>query len=161
MPAAYSHPALESLQFETPFDLIWCGSVLTHFAPWQWQAIFDRLIEWTSECGVIVLTTQGRFFASALARRQPHVASDVDHPALLEEFARTGFAYQKYFGSKDGSYGITLNSPEWLMRMLQRHPGIIVRSFIEEAWGMQDVTILYKSTDYFAPVLPAGAGRHP
>jgi SAM-dependent methyltransferase len=153
----HSQPDLESLSFRAPFDLIWCGSVLTHLNPTQWLATLDSLIKWTNECGVVIFTTQGRYFASALARNQPFVASDVDQPALLADFERTGFAYQQYFDRHDGDYGITLNSPEWLMRTLQRYPGVIVRSFIEEAWGMQDVTILYKSSEYFSPVLGRGA----
>lgn len=143
---------LDSLRFAAPFDLIWCGSVLTHLPAAEWLATFDRLVEWTAECGVIVFTTQGRFFASALARDQWDIAGDVDQPALLAEFARTGFAFQKYFANTDGTYGITLNSPGWMMNLLQKHPQLIIRSFIEESWGMQDVTILYKTANYFAEV---------
>jgi SAM-dependent methyltransferase len=155
----YSEPGMASLRFDQPFDLIWCGSVLTHLPPAEWLATFDRLVRWTAECGIIVFTTQGRYFASALARDRSHLAGDVDHPALLDEFARTGFAFQKYFGNPDGTYGITLNSPEWIMGLAQKHPGLIVRSFIEESWGMQDVTVLYKTAGYFAEVLPPAAPR--
>jgi len=150
---AYSSNQVEKQTFANKFDLIWCGSVLTHLKPEQWHATLDSLIEWTAECGVIMFTTQGRYFASALARHQPHVADDVDQVALLREFDRTGFAYQPYFSEADGNYGITLASPDWLMRTIQRRPGIIIRSFIEESWGMQDVVMLYKSSDYFMSVL--------
>lgn len=150
---AYSKENLQDLPFHDQFDLIWVGSVLTHLPLAQWEATLDSLLAWTKECGVIVFTTQGRYFASTLARKVPYVADNVDQPALLADFHRTGFAYQRYTDSPDSDYGITLTSPEWLMRNLQKRPGVIVRSFIEEAWGMQDVVILYKSADYFKPVL--------
>jgi SAM-dependent methyltransferase len=153
----YSPLDLTALPFEREFDLIWCGSLLTHLDELQWASTLERLVHWTNECGVVVLTTQGRYFASALARHQAFVADDVNQPALLKEFATEGFAYQPYHGSVDGSYGITLTSPEWVMRQFQKFPGIIVRSFIEEGWGMQDVVVLYKSSDYFAPVLPGSS----
>lgn len=139
--------------FDRKFDLIWCGSVLTHLDPKSWLATFDALVDATAECGVIILTLQGRFFASALANRQPYIADDVDKAALLADFRRDGFAYQPYFNRHEHDYGIALTSPEWIGRLLQRRPNLILRSYVEEAWGMQDVLILYKTEDYFAPVL--------
>ena len=77
-----------------------------------------------------------------------------DKPALLEEYARTGFAYQRYFESNAvEDYGMALTSPEWLMRTLQRYPDVIMRAYLEEAWGMQDVVILYKKAGHFEPLL--------
>lgn len=39
------------------------------------------------------------------------------------------------------------------MRTLQRHPDIIMRAYLEEAWGMQDVIVLYKKAGHFKPLL--------
>jgi hypothetical protein len=39
------------------------------------------------------------------------------------------------------------------MRTLQRYPDIIMRAYLEEAWGMQDVVILYKKAGHFEPLL--------
>ncbi len=72
---------------------------------------------------------------------------------LLADYARAGFAYQRYFESNaEEDYGLSLSSPAWLMRVLQRHPNVIVRAYLEEAWGMQDVVILYKKADHFEPL---------
>ena len=72
---------------------------------------------------------------------------------LLEAFARDGFAYQPYFESKAGEYGVSATSPEWLQRVLQRYPDIIMRAYLEESWGMQDVVILYKKAGHYEPLL--------
>lgn len=142
-----------AIKFDRKFDLIWCGSVLTHLDERAWKMTLDRLIDATAECGMIILTLQGRFFASALANKQPFIADDVDKKALLAEFRQRGFAYQNYFDRHDHDYGIALTSPQWVTAQIERRTDVIMRSYIEESWGMQDVLILYKTADYFADVV--------
>jgi SAM-dependent methyltransferase len=149
----YSQPDLRTLPFTAQFDLIWVGSLLTHLPQAQWLAALDCFIRWTRECGVLILTTQGRCYTSLLARGQRNVAENIDKAALLEAFARTGFAYQPYFENKMGGYGVSATSPEWLQRVLQRYPDIIMRAYLEESWGMQDVVILYKKAGHYEPIL--------
>lgn len=150
----YSKPDLHQVPFDARFDLIWVGSLVTHLRRDRWLATLDCLVKWTKECGVIVLTTQGRTVSSLLARGRRNIAENIDKPALLEDYSRTGFAYQRYFESHaEEDYGLALTSPEWVMRTLQRYPDIIVRAYLEEAWGMQDVIILYKKAGHFEPLL--------
>ena len=150
----YSQPDLTKVPFTSQFDLIWVGSLLTHLPQPQWLAALDAFIRWTNECGVLVFSVQGRTVSSLLARGRKNVAENIDKPALLDEFSRTGFAYQRYFESTpEEDYGLTVTSPEWLMRVLQRYPDIIMRAYLEEAWGMQDVVILYKKAGHFEPLL--------
>ena len=150
----YSEVDLTRLPFAGQFDLIWVGSLVTHLRRDRWLATLDCLVKWTKECGVIVFTTQGRTVSSLLARGRRNVAENIDKPALLEEFARTGFAYQRYFESNaEEDYGLALSSPEWVMRTLQRYPDVIMRAYLEEAWGMQDVVILYKKAGHYEPIL--------
>ena len=150
----YSEPDLRRLPFASQFDLIWVGSLVTHLPQARWLATLDCLVRWTKECGVIVFSTQGRTVTSLLARGRRNIAENIDKPALLEEFARTGFAYQRYFESTaEEDYGLAVTSPEWLLRALQRYPDLIVRAYLEEAWGMQDIVILYKKAGHFEPLL--------
>ncbi len=142
---------VSEIEFGRKFDLVWCGSVLTHLDEVAFKKTLNFLIDSTEECGVLVLTLQGRFFASTLANKQPYIADNVDKNALLKEFNKRGFAYQNYFDRHD--YGISLCSPAWVMRQVESRTDVIVRSYIEESWGMQDVLILYKTTDYFAEVV--------
>jgi hypothetical protein len=110
---------------------------------------------------VIVFSTQGRTVASLLARGRRNVAENIDKPALLADFARDGFAYQRYFECRgDEDYGLALSSPEWLMRTLQRYPDVILRAYLEEAWGMQDVVILYKKAGHYEPILGVPEQNH-
>jgi SAM-dependent methyltransferase len=149
----YSEPDLRRVPFTAQFDLIWVGSLVTHLSHDRWLATLDCLVRWTRECGVIVFSTQGRGYTSQLARGRRNVAENIDKAALLGEFARAGFAYQRYFEPEHGDYGVAVTSPEWLMRTLQRYPNVIMRAYLEEAWGMQDIVILYKKAGHFEPVL--------
>ncbi len=150
----YSQPDLSALDFAAQFDLIWVGSLVTHLDEKRWLETLDCLVKWTKECGVIVFSTQGRTVTSLLARGRRNVAENIDKPALLDEFTRRGFAYQRYFEATPAAdYGFAATSPEWLMRQLQRYPDIILRAYLEEAWGMQDIVILYKKAGHFEPIL--------
>lgn len=150
----YSRPDLRDLPFKAQFDLIWVGSLVTHLNQERWLATLDCLVKWTRECGVIVFTTQGRTVSSLLARGRRNVAENVDKAALLADYAREGFAYQRYTESTpEEDYGLALTSPDWVMRAVERHPDIIIRAYLEEAWGMQDVVILYKKAGHFEPIL--------
>jgi len=150
----YSQPDLGQLPFDRQFDLIWVGSLLTHLPQERWLAALDSFIRWTKECGVLIFSTQGRTVPSLLARGRRNIAENINKPALLADFARHGFAYQRYFESTpEEDYGLALSSPEWLMRVLQRYPDVIMRAYLEEAWGMQDIVILYKKAGHFEPVL--------
>jgi SAM-dependent methyltransferase len=150
----YSETDLHRLPFTSQFDLIWCGSLVTHLDQARWLQTLDCLVQWTKECGVIVFSTQGRTVTSLLERGRKNVAENIDKRGLLDEFARSGFAYQRYFEvTPESDYGFTAASPAWIMSALQRYPDIIIRAYLEEAWGMQDVIILYKKAGHFEPVL--------
>lgn len=145
----YSKKDLACVKFSQPFDLIWVGSLFTHLARDQWLTTLDQLISNTAECGVLVFTTHGRCFTSLLARGRPELAGDIDVPTLLSDYAHEGFAYQPYRSSADGDYGVSATSGAWLQGVLQNRPDVIMRAYLEEAWGMQDVVVLYKASRYY------------
>jgi SAM-dependent methyltransferase len=144
---------LSRVEFDTGFDLVWCGSLLTHLPPEQWPAVMDCFERWTAECGVIVLTLQGRIFTTLLARGQRNLAENIDKARLLRNFAATGAAFEPYCERPDEPYGVAVASPEFVGRWLQRYPHLILRAYLEQAWGVQDVAILYKATGYNEPIL--------
>jgi SAM-dependent methyltransferase len=149
----YSQPDLRQLDFGKQFSLIWVGSLLTHLPLDKWLTTLDCLVRWTADCGVIVMSVQGRDYTTQLARGRTNIVENIHKAPLLADFARDGFAYQPYFEEKNGDYGIAVTSPEWIGRTLQRYPNLILRAYLEQAWGLQDVVILYKREGHYAPVL--------
>jgi len=148
----YSHEDLRQVSFPAPFDLIWCGSLLTHLPPAQWPEILDLFEQWTAECGMIVVSLQGRFCATALARGKTEIAQDLDRDALLQRFRAEGTAFERYRGA-EGDYGLTLTTPEAFGRLVQSRPNLILRGYFEQAWGVQDIAVLYKKTGFNQPWL--------
>jgi len=149
----YSQSDLRALPFAEQFDFVWCGSLLTHLRSEAWLTALDCLIRWTRECGVIMFSTQGRFFTTLLARGQDNIAENIDKAALLQSFAKHGHAFQPYFEDPTEGYGVAVTSPEFVGRALQRYPNVIVRAYLEQAWGIQDIVILYKKAGYYEPLL--------
>lgn len=147
-----SHVDLERVDFDTRFDLVWCGSLLTHLPPQRWPAVLARFAQWTAECGVIVLTLQGRIFASLLARGQSNLAENIDKARLLRNFAADGVAFEPYCERPHEAYGVALASPGYVGGWLQRYPHLILRAYLEQAWGVQDVVVLYKATGFNEPL---------
>ena len=76
--------------------------------------------------------------------------------ALGREFAQRGVSFQRYIEAPQSPYGVTVTAPEVVGRWLQSRPNLILRAYMEQAWGIQDVVILYKKAGYFEP-LPARA----
>jgi len=152
--AVGSDPDLRRVEFDQPFDLIWVGSLFTHLPREAWLATLDRLIRWTAEDGILIFTTHGRCYTSLLARGRRDITDDIDVPALLKQYAAEGFAYQPYYGSNDGSYGVSATSSSWVHARVAEYPDVILRAHLEEAWGLQDVFILYKAARYYERLTP-------
>jgi SAM-dependent methyltransferase len=142
--------------FENQFDLIWCGSLLTHLDSKHWWAALERMIAWTAECGVLIFSVQGRFLASEMLSGRAAYASNVDVERLLENYRKSGYAFEPYFENPHNEYGMTLTSPGFLGKAIERYNDVILRSYMEQAWGVQDVVILYKSKNFFCLQGPAG-----
>jgi SAM-dependent methyltransferase len=110
------------------FDLIWCGSLLTHFDADRWDPWIRFFVEHLNPGGSFVFTTHGRTYIRG--EIMTHMPSNF--PELKAECERTGFS----FNSRTET---SLSSPEWVMRRL---PNLQVR-FVEQGWhGLQDAWCL-------------------
>ncbi len=149
----YSEEDLNRVEFPHAFDLVWCGSLLTHLPLEAQLTTLSKLVEWTGEDGILIFSVQGRFLASQLERGQADFADNVDVVGLLRDFRAHGTAYRPYYESQAGGYGLALNSPEYVSGLIQKNPGVILRAYLEQAWGVQDIVILYRKADYFTSIL--------
>jgi SAM-dependent methyltransferase len=125
---------------EANFDLIWCGSLLTHLDRARWNgfiSLFDSLL---GSQGVLVFTTHGRAAAKRLRTGRIDYSSldkaEVDH--LVDDFESTGFAYRDFPHLND--YGTSLASPSWICSWLERQSRLRLVLFTEKGWdNHQDV----------------------
>jgi SAM-dependent methyltransferase len=134
------------LEIRGTFDLIWCGSLLSHLRADRWTAFMDLFHSRLAKGGTLVLTTNGRRVALGLRRGETDLALDDETRTRLLTSFQSGFAYENYAGYSD--YGISLSAPWWVVRHLQRDNLRLV-SFTEAGWGgFQDV---YAATRPFLP----------
>jgi SAM-dependent methyltransferase len=135
----YSRPDPRDVRLDGEFDLIWCGSLLTHLNAERWQGFFDLFESHLAPEGVLVFTTHGRRHAHwlrhGLLRWQG--LDEERTRRLVQEYDEFGFGYQNHRGMEN--YGISLSSPSWVCRSLQSRPELRLISLVEIGWHGQDV----------------------
>jgi SAM-dependent methyltransferase len=135
---------------EGNFDLIWCGSLLSHLDEPLWEGFLDVFESALPVGGVLVMTTQGREIAARLRDpevRDHYMQSEERRQQILRGFEETGFGYADYdfpddFRNKLSlpvNFGIAVAQPSHVCSILERRPGLRLISYVEQAWGGQDV----------------------
>ncbi len=179
-----SRPDPAEIDFGAEFDLIWCGSLLTHLDEARWHAFLDLFERSLAPEGVLVFTTSGRRVVQILSRglefgeeqerlaglspaqHRRHARSGkarastaelcdasvakrwYDLPAstterVLRDYAETGFGFSPYEWTDD--FGLTVASPAWVCRALERLPSLRLLGYTERAWvDSQDVVACVK-----------------
>lgn len=135
-----------SLDFGRKFDLIWCGSLLTHLPEQAVLDCFDCIIRHLAEPGGIGIIT----FVGEITKLPNSIEFYGEEKQWLEQkdsYLETGFAYFPYTeNSKDwGGVGNTITRPDFVMKLCANHQNIKVIHFSERKWGQhQDVLVIEK-----------------
>ena len=127
------------------FDLIFVGSLVTHFN----AIMFERALRWFVSAlapdGLLVLTTHGRQHAH-IQRTVLHHVSGTKWDRVEAEMIKTGFGYCDY-DDKNPGYGLSLSSPSWILRLAEQDPTTRIILFQEAGWSKhQDVLVLQKKS---------------
>lgn len=120
-------------------DLIFSGSLLTHFDEWQWDAFIRLCVSSLGDDGVFVFTTHGRVAALQIRENPLRFGELIDGRALYAAYKQSGFAYLPYSAGHP-TFGVSLSSPAWVMNKLQAVPELKIIGFEEQGWG-QDVIV--------------------
>ncbi|MBB5046544.1 SAM-dependent methyltransferase [Rhodopseudomonas rhenobacensis] len=121
-------------------DLIFSGSLLTHFDEWQWDRFLRIAIDALAPEGVLVFTTHGRIAALLAEAEHPIYHNAVDTKQLYNAYKKTGFAFLPY-AQDYPTFGLSLSSPGWVMQKLQTIPDISIIAFEEGGWGQDVVAV--------------------
>ena len=133
----------KELALSGSYDLIWCGSLLTHLPEASWHALLERLAPHLTAEGLFIFTTHGDAISGLLreGRMKPPIAGPT-RAALCDRYFESGFAFERYGSSVDGSYGFTLTSKDWVQDAVERCTGLRLESHSEADWdGKQDVVV--------------------
>jgi SAM-dependent methyltransferase len=137
------------IEFPEKFDLIWCGSLLSHLPEPLFTEAFRLFSRSLNENGVALVTILGRI--SPYIQRNcflylPEEAFD----RVEKEFRRTGFGYADYnmqeTFNQQNSYGIAVVSPSYVTRCLEDDYSIRIHGYIESGWDKQQDVIILKKT---------------
>lgn len=133
-----SRPDLDALALDGEYDLIWCGSLVTHLDAEPIAALLRFFARHLAPRGVCVFTTHGDF----VARRLPTEEFDygIDRAAIARmttRYSQTGFAYADY--PNVPGYGVSISTPAWV-RDAARAAGLREVYFAPRGWDAhQDV----------------------
>ena len=129
-----------------PYDVIWCGSLLTHLGGAQWVEHLRRFGERLSSTGVLVFTSHGML---ALERLQSGEKDYGLAPSAVRRLCTAavaeGFGYADYADTP--GYGISVAQPGWVQELVARETDLRVVEIRASAWGRhQDVVVCTRRT---------------
>lgn len=137
--AAASSPNFDDVLLGKKFDLIWCGSLVTHLNQSGITALLRLFQRHLPTGGLVVFTTHGDFVRSRIP------TGDFDYGLepgqivrISAEYLKTGYGFEDYRGAKD--YGVSLSSPAWIRARVRAVGGLREVFFKERGWDdHQDV----------------------
>jgi len=129
----YSRIDLDALSFAAPFDLIWCGSLITHLDAPQTRALFRLFARHLAPGGLLLFSAHGDFVARRLPSGEfDYMLTHGQVETITRRYAETGFGYEDYAGQ--GGYGVALTSPAWIRARLSEVGGLKEVYFAGRAW---------------------------
>ena len=110
---AYSSYDLDDLFLQAQFDVIWCGSLVTHLDGRRIGDLLRFFARHLVNNGLLIFTTHGDFVADRIIDvHESYGLNRSDIPALVESYRQIGQGYLDYPGAP--GYGVSLTSPEWV-----------------------------------------------
>ena len=140
---------ISGVDFGEKFDLIFCGSLLTHLPEISFLDTINLIGRSLSDSGIAVITLQGRFSDHIQATMPNFYLPDQNYEVAAESVRRTGFGYVDYthdvlngIFNKEEGYGIALVRPHWVLRLLEPRTDLRLLGYVERGWdNHQDVLI--------------------
>jgi SAM-dependent methyltransferase len=123
---------IDALQAPDCYDLIWAGSVLTHLPAAKSLNLLNKLIGWTRQGGLVVVSLHGR---AAIDNRRRNVLAylhDAGWQAIESEYHRLGYGYADY--ENQTGYGISVVSLDWIAKRVMEMANVRLVLLSERTW---------------------------
>lgn len=136
--AIYSELNLDQFSLRGQFDLIWCGSLVTHLNDRGIRTLLAFFGRHLQPEGLLIFTTHGERVIQRLRNQEFKYGIGLESVApMIEAYRKGGFGFTDYPGAS--GYGISLTSPEWI-RQLAAEVGLREVYFRASGWDdHQDV----------------------
>lgn len=136
------------------FDLIYCGSLLTHLDAEPFRRFLGMLSRHLAKNGLLVFTTHGRWCVTFHRTVMPFTAPE-PWQVIEDGFRRDGFGYHDY--AELPGYGVSLTSVGWVQGVIEADPSLTTIGIMEKGLGnYQDVFVCQKwpIDDLYGPMHP-------
>lgn len=139
-----SREAVAEIPLPTGFDLVWCGSLLTHLPQVKCQAFLELFHRSLRPGGILLFTMHGRLLKQELASgKNPHGITDQQIGELLAQYSRDGFGFVPY--APRSAYGFSLAAPSFVITHFVPEGAWRTIGYHEAGWDKrQDVVALQK-----------------
>lgn len=132
-----SNPVFSDISFDEPFDLVWCGSLITHLPQEQTRIFLESCGSWLSADGVAAVTFHGREVQRRMDSSNQRYLSTTDAAKVIHGLKMAHYGYVNYPGQTN--IGFSISQPEWILSELIRLNHSLV-ALSEAAWdNHQDV----------------------
>ena len=125
----YSNEECDLHFFDRQFDLVWCGSLITHFSQDKTHKILGEMCKLLTPGGTLIATTHG----DSVGDRIKTDKSEFTHGRnkLLKEWQAGGYGYAD---CPEQSGGVSVISQAWVKKFFANHPGVDLSEYIERGW---------------------------
>jgi len=139
---------LRNLRFDADFDLIFCGSLLTHVPQDQAEAALIAIANALTPRGIAIVTFHGRH-ADYIQKNKWKYVDDELFAVAGARVREAGYGFVGYRPSAQGrgsdsepDYGVALTRPSWVTAQLETQANSRILGFTERAWDdHQDVVV--------------------
>jgi len=134
-----STPDINQLHLPGSFDLIWCGSLLTHFDETRCADFLRFFYNHLSPDGVCICSTHGATAIDWLRTGEFfHELSGLTQQTLMSQVKHRGFGYVNYDGCSD--FGVSLIEHDRMIALAEKAGQWSPAAFLENSWdNFEDV----------------------
>jgi SAM-dependent methyltransferase len=130
--AVVSSATFDQLTFFRPFDLIWCGSLVTHLEPSRALSLVDLFARSLSPGGVVVFTSHGEAVAGRIGAGADYMLPANGVRSLMRLYEHCGYGYADY--PWESGYGVSVVSPDWIRGHVEGRGELREIYFAERGW---------------------------
>jgi SAM-dependent methyltransferase len=133
----YSSNNIDDIKLDAKFDLIWCGSLLTHLDKSHWPKFLQFFNDHLKNDGLLIFTTHGNKVFEFMKQGNTYGIEENKLKKLQDDYQTNQFGYANY---ENEEYGISISSTAFVSSIISKIPKLSVLGFTEKGWdNHQDV----------------------